>query len=103
MSWESIDFADIKQLLDTNENTRLLDVREEDEFITGHPKQAELFPLDEISDETAELAIPDKASPVIVYCRTGARSREAAEKLCALGYERVYDAGSMAGWPYGTV
>lgn len=103
MSPRSIDFEEIKRLLDTDDSARLLDVREEDEFITGHPKQAELFPLDEISEDSAAAMLRGKSSPAIVYCRTGARSREAAEKLCALGYTNVYDAGSMAGWPYGTV
>ena len=78
-------------------------VREEEEFITGHPVEAELFTLDTIDAQTAELRIPSKDTPVLVYCRSGARSYEAAQRLRSLGYRRVYDIGSMVGWPYGSV
>ena len=45
--------------------------------------------------------IPEKDTPVLVYCRSGQRSGEAAQKLAQLGYTRVYDIGSLVGWPYG--
>ena len=92
-----------KHLLDTEPDCLLFDVREEEEFITGHPVEAELFTLDTIDAQTAELRIPSKDTPVLVYCRSGARSYEAALRLRALGYRRVYDIGSMVGWPYGSV
>ena len=45
--------------------------------------------------------MPDQSSPVLVYCKTGKRSRAAAEKLAALGYSELYDLGGLGGWPYG--
>ena len=45
--------------------------------------------------------IGSKETPVLVYCRTGRRSREAAQKLEELGYTEVYDMGGLVGWPYG--
>ena len=92
-----------KHLLDTEPDALLFDVREEEEFITGHPIEAELFTLDTIDAQTAALRIPAKDTPVLVYCRSGVRSREAAQILRALGYRRVYDVGSMVGWPYGSM
>lgn len=79
----------------------VLDVREEEEYITGHAEGALLLPLDEITRDTCEVLIPDKAIPVVVYCRTGARSALAAEKLEKYGYTDVYDLGGLLGWPYG--
>ena len=79
----------------------LLDVREEPEYITGHARDALLLPVDELTEESASLVIGTKATPVLVYCRTGRRSREAARKLENLGYAEVYDMGGLVGWPYG--
>ena len=99
----TISFEEAKHLLNTEPDCRMFDVREEEEFITGHPVEAELFPLGTICDETAAERIPTQDTPVLVYCRSGARSFEAARLLRELGYRRVYDVGSMAGWPYGSV
>ena len=71
----------------------VVDVRDEEEYITGHLADAVLLPVDEISAETAAEALPDQSSPVLVYCKTGKRSRAAAEKLAALGYSELYDLG----------
>ena len=74
----------------------VVDVRDEEEYITGHLADAVLLPVDEISAETAAEALPDQSSPVLVYCKTGKRSRAAA-----LGYSELYDLGGLGGWPYG--
>ena len=78
---DTISFVQAKHLLDTEPDCLLFDVREEEEFITGHPVEAELFTLDTIDAQTAELRIPSKDTPVLVYCRSGARSYEAAQRL----------------------
>ena len=79
----------------------LLDVREEAEYITGHAADAVLLPVDELTDETALDVIPSLETPVLVYCRSGYRSNVAAHRLEEYGYERIYDLGSLIGWPYG--
>ncbi len=81
----------------------LLDVREEPEYLSGHAEDALLLPVDEITMETASALIPEKETPVMVYCRTGRRSAEAARKLEKLGYLEIYDLGGLVGWPYGLV
>ena len=54
-----------------------------------------------LTEETAAQVIPDRETPVLVYCRTGRRSREAVRKLEEMGYADVYDMGGLVGWPYG--
>ncbi len=96
-----IDFARAKALLDVRPEAVLLDVREEEEYITGHAAGAQLLPLDELNDESASELIPETDTPVLVYCRSGARSHAAALRLEEYGYEEIYDLGSLVGWPYG--
>lgn len=89
-----------KELMAAEPDCLILDVREEEEYITGHVFQAIPFTLSTISRETAEELIPSRDTPLLVYCRSGKRSRQAALKLAALGYTRVYDFGGLADWPY---
>ena len=96
-----ISFAEGKALLDTLPDCVLLDVREEEEYITGHAVGAVLLPVDELNAQTAAEVIESRETPVLVYCRSGIRSHAAARKLAALGYTRIYDLGSLIGWPYG--
>ena len=96
-----IDFAGARALLDAEPEAVLLDVREEEEYITGHAANALLLPVDQLNDETAADLIPELDTPVLVYCRSGFRSALAARKLEEYGYSRVYDLGSLIGWPYG--
>lgn len=98
---KKVSFPEAKELLDTLPGCVLLDVREEEEFITGHAVNAVLLPVDELTDETAMDAIPSLDAPVLVYCRSGYRSSVAAHKLADYGYTRIYDIGSLIGWPYG--
>ena len=94
-------FEEAHRFLQLHPEAVLVDVREEEEYITGHARDAELLPVDELDAESAGLLIESKETPVLVYCRTGRRSREAAQKLEELGYTEVYDMGGLVGWPYG--
>ena len=94
-------FEEAHRFLQLHPEAVLVDVREEAEYITGHARDAELLPVDELDAESADLVIGTKEMPVLVYCRTGRRSREAAQKLEELGYTEVYDMGGLVGWPYG--
>lgn len=97
----NITFEEAKKIMDTEKEYIILDVREDEEYSTGHAKGAVLFPLGTINPKTVGEVIPSKSIPVLVYCRTGRRSRMAAQRLKKLGYTRVYDLGSLVGWPYG--
>lgn len=100
---KQLNFRQAKALLDKHPEAILLDVRDEAEYITGHPIDAELLPLDELDEFSAEDLIPSLDTPVLVYCRSGRRSYEAARKLESYGYTQVYDLGGLIGWPYGLV
>jgi rhodanese-related sulfurtransferase len=79
----------------------LIDVRTKEEFATGHIAQSILIPVDEIKDEVSAI-VPDKTATIIVYCRSGNRSKRAAYDLIELGYENVFDLGGIISWPYET-
>lgn len=96
-----VSFEEAKRILDSTPDALLLDVRSEEEYITGHAVDAILFPLDEISDIAADDIIPSFDAPLLIYCRSGRRSAEAARLLEDYGYETIYDIGSLIGWPYG--
>ena len=97
-----ISAAEGKALLEDTPGMMLVDVRRADEYETSHIPGAILIPNESIGDHgPAEL--PDHDAPIIVYCRTGVRSAEAAKKLADLGYTAVYDMGGIQSWPYETV
>lgn len=79
----------------------VLDVREPSEYREGHVPGAVNFPLGTIRRETAAEFIPEKDADVLVYCRSGVRSKKGAEKLAALGYTHVMEFGGILQWPYG--
>lgn len=100
-TYHKISFENAKQMMDAEPEHLILDVRSEEEYITGHADGAVLFPLDTISAETAAAVIPAKNTLLLVYCRSGRRSLQAVNELAELGYTKVYDMGSLVGWPYG--
>lgn len=77
----------------------LVDVREPSEYEEGHIPSAILIPLGTIDERVTE-KLTDKDAPVILYCRSGVRSRKAAMKLIDLGYKDVRDMGGILDWPY---
>ena len=80
----------------------VLDVREQDEYDEKHISEAILLPVGMIDEDTAEGVIPEKDTPVLVYCRSGNRSKTASQKLVDLGYTQVYEFGGIKDWPYET-
>jgi rhodanese-related sulfurtransferase len=80
----------------------LLDVRTPAEFAEKHIPGALLIPNETIGD-TPPPELTDLNAEILIYCRSGSRSRQAAEKLIAMGYTAVYDFGGIASWPYETV
>lgn len=90
-----------KKMLDAGGVT-LVDVRTAEEFAAGHIEGAINVANESIGTEMPE-ALPDKDATIVVYCRSGRRSADAAAKLAAIGYTQVYDMGGIIDWPYGTV
>ncbi|WP_297869909.1 rhodanese-like domain-containing protein [uncultured Oscillibacter sp.] len=87
-----------KERLEANPAVILLDVRSQEEYDGGHIPGAVCLPNEDIQ---ADLPLPfDKDAEILVYCRSGRRSAEAAEKLAAMGYTGVADFGGIQDWPY---
>ena len=78
----------------------VLDVREQDEFDSGHIPGAVLLPVGTITKATAASVIPETDSVVLVYCRSGNRSKTASRALVKLGYTNIYEFGGINDWPY---
>ena len=77
----------------------VVDVRTREEYDGGHLENAGLVPNESIGSEIPE-ARPDTEATLLVYCRSGRRSKDAAQKLLELGYQSVYDFGGVIDWPY---
>lgn len=92
-----ISYVDAKEKI-INESAILIDVRSEEEYNEAHIEGAVLLPVDTIDEESIKAITDDKEVPIIVYCRSGNRSSQALEQLKELGYEEVYDLGSMSNW-----
>lgn len=88
-----------KQIIDSGAEHILLDVRTPEEYSDGHISGSRLIPLAELSAR-AEAELPDKDSLILVHCRSGARSAQAAQILEDLGYNNVKDFGGIIDWPY---
>ena len=99
LSYLQISQEEAKAMIDEG-NVIILDVREQYEYDESHIMDAVLLPLGTIAEETASAVIPAKDSVVLVYCRSGNRSKQASEKLVALGYENVFEFGGINTWPY---
>ena len=85
--------------MNSGEEHIILDTREQDEFDEGHIPKAILIPYTEIENKAEEM-IPDKNKQILVYCRSGRRSKIAAESLAKLGYTNVKEFGGIIDWPY---
>ena len=95
--------ADEAHEMMTSNEVVVLDVRTPEEYAEQHIVNARLLTLDAIGEATAAEVAPNKEASVLVYCRTGVRSAEAARKLEALGYREIYDFSGIMGWPYATI
>ena len=90
-----------KELMDSQEDYIILDTRTQEEYDESHIPGAILIPYDEIS-EKAEGVLTDKNQLILVYCRSGRRSKLAAEDLVKLGYTNIKEFGGIIDWPYET-
>ena len=98
--YQQITAQEAKAMMDVGAGTIVLDVREQEEYDQGHIPGAVLLPVGEITQESASAAVPEKDTVVLVYCRSGNRSKAAAGELAQLGYTQVYECGGIQDWPY---
>jgi len=102
VTYEQITPQQAKEIMDTEQDYIIIDARTEEEFAEGHIEDAILIPEYEIKDR-AEKELPDKDALILVYCRSGRRSKIASEELVNLGYTNVKEFGGIIDWPYETV
>ena len=97
----NITAQEAKEIMDTQEGYVILDTRTQEEDDGGHIPGAILIPYDEVL-EKAEGVLTDKNQLILVYCRSGRRSKLAAQDLVALGYTNIREFGGIIDWPYET-
>lgn len=98
-SYTQISAEQAMTIMDEQEDYILLDVRTESEFAEGHIEGAILIPNTEITSR-AEEELPDKDALILLYCRSGNRSKQAAQALADLRYTNVQEFGGIIDWPY---
>ena len=101
-AYGQITAEEARRLMENESVVFVVDARTDSEFAEGHIPGAILIPEYEVA-EKAEEKIPDRDALILVYCRSGRRSKIAAEELVKLGYTNVKEFGGIVGWPYETV
>ena len=99
LTYEQISAKEAKEIMDTEKDYIIIDARTTEEFNEGHIEGAILIPEYEVTLR-AESEIPNKDALILVYCRSGRRSKIAADALVALGYTNVKEFGGIIDWPY---
>ena len=99
VSYQQITPQEAKAMMDSQVEYILIDARTESEFAQGHIPGAILIPEYEIA-RRAEKELPHKDALILVYCRSGRRSKIASEELSKLGYTNVKEFGGIIDWPY---
>ncbi len=97
LGYQQITQDEAKEMMKADDGHAIVDVRREDEYAAGHIPGAILVPNESIGDKMPE-QLPDKEQILLVYCRSGNRSKQAAVKLAALGYTQVYEFGGIMSW-----
>ena len=95
----NITAEEAKQIMDTEEGYIILDARTQEEYDEGHIPGAIVISHEEITEKAEEM-LTDKNQLILVYCRSGRRSKIAAEALVELGYTNIKEFGGIIDWPY---
>ena len=102
VTYTQITMSEAVEMMESESDYIILDVRRPDEFATGHIPNAINIPNESIgTDEISEL--PDKDQLILVYCRSGNRSKQASQKLVKLGYTNIVEFGGILDWKGETV
>ena len=95
--YKQISQDEAMKIMEEESGYLIVDVRRPDEFAEGHIEGAINVPNEGIAEEMPE-ELPDKNQLLLIYCRTGRRSKEASEKLAKIGYKNVYEFGGINTW-----
>ena len=96
-SYQQISQEEAKEMMAREDGHVIVDVRRQDEYDAGHIPGAILIPNESIGQDSPE-ALPDHDQIILIYCRSGNRSKQAAQKLAAMGYKNIYEFGGINTW-----
>ena len=96
-SYSQISQEEAKQMMEKDDGHVVLDVRRQDEYNAGHIPGAILIPNESIGTEQPD-ELPDLDQVILIYCRSGNRSKQAAQKLFDMGYTNIYEFGGINDW-----
>ena len=96
-SYTQITQEEAKEMMKKDDGHIIIDVRRQDEYDEGHIPGAVLIPNESITDKQPE-ELPELDQIILVYCRSGRRSKEASQKLADIGYTHVYEFGGINTW-----
>lgn len=99
-TYQQITQDEAKRIMDTRDDYIIVDARDQYEYDQGHIKDAIVIPYTDIED-LAEQKLPNKEQLILVYCRSGRRSKIAAQSLADMGYTNVKEFGGIIDWQYG--
>lgn len=99
-TYQQITQDEAKKIMDTRDDYIIVDARDQYEYDEGHIKDAIVIPYTDIED-LAEQKLPNKEQLILVYCRSGRRSKIAAQSLADMGYTNVKEFGGITDWQYG--
>ena len=96
-AYTQISQEEAREMMDRDDGHVIVDVRRQDEYDAGHIPGAILIPNESIGCDSPE-ALPDYDQIILIYCRTGNRSKQAAQKLADMGYTNIYEFGGISTW-----
>ena len=96
-SYKTISSTEAQQMIEDNKDALILDVRTAAEYESAHIPNAVNLSNEDIQAGKVD-SLKDKSQLIMVYCRSGNRSRQAAQKLAELGYTNVVDFGGIQSW-----
>lgn len=96
-SYHQITQEEAKEMMTKDDGHIIIDVRRQDEYDEGHIPGAVLIPNESITDKQPE-QLPDLNQVILIYCRSGRRSKEASQKLADMGYTNIYEFGGINTW-----
>ena len=96
-TYTQISQDEAKKMMEMDDDLIIVDVRRQDEYDSGHIPGAICIPNESIASDPPE-ALPDFEQVILVYCRSGRRSKEASKKLADMGYSNIYEFGGIIDW-----
>ena len=97
VSYQQITQEKAKEMMQADDGHIIVDVRRQDEYDSGHIPSAILIPNESIGTEQPK-ELPDLDQVILIYCRSGRRSKEASQKLADMGYTHIYEFGGIIDW-----